>query len=379
MTLPEPERERLRFAREFREVALVHSTVAAMTAAMLAALAARWQRAVRGRERRAQRVAQSLLVAAMVLDVTFLFWRSAKLVTPRRRVVQVVWPQQLTRHHTALQRWNTFIAMHGMNNNLLPGIDVFNGYDALNGNRYYDLANPATGSTGWNDLYQSPRWTPLLRVAGVTHTISLFAPPRILGRLEHSQTGNGPVRYVPAGGDKTLAPVLVARQGKWRLWRHSGAWPRLYLSRRLLRRPDAEQIKLLSLLAAQPFDPRNGPVVVAPQAFADMRPGLLSPREGIEKWTRDLNTMTIWTRAAQPSVLVQSEALYPGWRAWVNGQAAALEPANYLFRAVAVPAGASRVAVVYDSQTFRFACFVSLCGLGFVAAMTAHRAARRNG
>lgn len=374
MTLPELDRERLRFAEQLREVALTQSAMAAITAAMMAALAARWQRAVNARDRRAQRLAQSLLVAAAVLDVTCLFWRSAKLVTPRRRAVQIVWPQPLTRHHSASQRWNTFIAMHAMNNHLRPGIDVFNGYDALIGNRYFDLANPATGSTGWEDLYQSPRWSPLLRVAGVTHTISLFAPPRVLGRLRR-----GRAEYGPADGDKTLAPVLVARRGEWRLWRHRGAWPRLYLSRRLLRRPDAEQIKLLSLLATQPFDARNGPVVVAPQAFADVRPGVLSPREGIKKWTRDLNTMTIWTRAAQPSVLVQSEALYPGWRAWVNGQAAALEPANYLFRAVAVPAGASRVAVVYDSQTFRFAGFVSLCGLGFVAAMAAHRAARRNG
>ncbi|MBV9470612.1 MAG: YfhO family protein, partial [Abitibacteriaceae bacterium] len=77
----------------------------------------------------------------------------------------------------------------------------------------------------------------------------------------------------------------------------------------------------------------------------------------------NLNEMQIQAQASAPSVLVQSEAWYPGWRAWVNGQSVPLEQANFLFRGVAVPAGVSSVRVVYEPVTYRFGLFLSLCGL----------------
>ena len=45
--------------------------------------------------------------------------------------------------------------------------------------------------------------------------------------------------------------------------------------------------------------------------------------------------------------VVFSETWYPGWQAWVDGQRVQLYRADYLFRAVAVPAGKHRVVLAY--------------------------------
>ena len=45
--------------------------------------------------------------------------------------------------------------------------------------------------------------------------------------------------------------------------------------------------------------------------------------------------------------LVLLESYDPGWRAWVDGRAVPVYPANGLFQAIAVPAGVHRVRWVY--------------------------------
>jgi hypothetical protein len=166
-------------------------------------------------------------------------------------------------------------------------------------------------------------------------------------------------------GHVVLHPL--AQSGDWKLWRYDGAWPRVYLSRRIERVLEERQLPALSELAAVSHKANSYPVVVAPGAFSTVSGGKGTGQDRVLNWTRTGNTITTQVEAVAPSLLVQSETLYPGWRAWVNGRPAAVESANFLFRAVEVPAGRSRVAVVYDTQTFRFGSFVSLCGLAAVA------------
>jgi hypothetical protein len=59
--------------------------------------------------------------------------------------------------------------------------------------------------------------------------------------------------------------------------------------------------------------------------------------------------MTTQVQTSAPSLLVQSETLYPGWRAWVNGRPANLESANFLF----VPWKCRRAARVLTLSTTR--------------------------
>jgi hypothetical protein len=66
-------------------------------------------------------------------------------------------------------------------------------------------------------------------------------------------------------------------------------------------------------------------------------------------------------------VLVLSEVYYPGWQAWVDDQPADVVRANFLFRAVEIPAGAHRVRLLYDPVSFKIGLVLfAITGFGLV-------------
>jgi hypothetical protein len=64
-----------------------------------------------------------------------------------------------------------------------------------------------------------------------------------------------------------------------------------------------------------------------------------------------------------PSALMLTDANYPGWRAYVNGERVPVLAANYLFRAVIVPAGKNSVEFVYQPTSVRSGGLISLATL----------------
>jgi hypothetical protein len=77
------------------------------------------------------------------------------------------------------------------------------------------------------------------------------------------------------------------------------------------------------------------------------------------------NTISLETNAASVGILVLSEVYFPGWRAWVDDREVDILRADFLYRAVELPAGAHRVLFRYDPGSFKL-------GLGlFGATITA--------
>jgi hypothetical protein len=66
--------------------------------------------------------------------------------------------------------------------------------------------------------------------------------------------------------------------------------------------------------------------------------------------------------AASDALLVLSDLYYPGWRATVDGRPADILRANYLMRAVALPAGRHTVVFVYEPASFKAGIAASLAG-----------------
>jgi uncharacterized membrane protein YfhO len=64
-----------------------------------------------------------------------------------------------------------------------------------------------------------------------------------------------------------------------------------------------------------------------------------------------------------PGYLLLTDADYPGWRAWVDGQEVPVQTADLLFRAVPVEAGTHRVVFAFRPTGLRVGAVVTLLGM----------------
>jgi hypothetical protein len=71
------------------------------------------------------------------------------------------------------------------------------------------------------------------------------------------------------------------------------------------------------------------------------------------------NHLFIETKADKPSVLVTSEINYPGWEATLDGKQAEIYAADYLLRAIILPAGEHRVEMRYMAPAARNGAIIS--------------------
>ena len=74
--------------------------------------------------------------------------------------------------------------------------------------------------------------------------------------------------------------------------------------------------------------------------------------------------LVVRMHATGEGFLVVSDQEYPGWSATVNGVAAPVLRANYVFRAVRVPAGGAQVEFHYRPRSVRDGTWLSLLSIG---------------
>lgn len=90
-----------------------------------------------------------------------------------------------------------------------------------------------------------------------------------------------------------------------------------------------------------------------------------------------LNDLTVDVETPGPALLRVADLWFPGWAATVDGRPARVLRADYLLRAVPVPAGHHRVQFRFDSPAMRRGLSVSLASLVAVLALFALDAALR--
>lgn len=81
------------------------------------------------------------------------------------------------------------------------------------------------------------------------------------------------------------------------------------------------------------------------------------------------NKVSVHVESSSPGWLMLADVWYPGWRAKIDGEQAPIHKADYLFRAVQVPAGAREVVFIYQPVGFYLGLGVSLLAwtsLGFL-------------
>ncbi len=129
----------------------------------------------------------------------------------------------------------------------------------------------------------------------------------------------------------------------------------------------------LARVTAADFDPRA--TVLLEDPASPRVAGTASGQATIAAY--EANRVVVRTEAAQPAYLLLSETYHPGWRSRVDGAPAAVYPADFLFRAVHVPAGRHEVVFEFAPTSYRTAKVVSLAALAVVACCFAEPLARR--
>lgn len=153
---------------------------------------------------------------------------------------------------------------------------------------------------------------------------------------------------------------LVYDQGV-RIYKNQSVLPRTFLVH-TSRHFDAPESALAAL-----FDPTFEPqrvVYLEDSTAPELASGEAAP-EGEAAVVRHLgiNEMTVEATVTAPAYLLLSEAYYPGWRATVDGEAAPVYAADYLFRAIHLTPGHHTVRLAFHSPAFDHGWQISAAAL----------------
>jgi len=182
---------------------------------------------------------------------------------------------------------------------------------------------------------------------------------------DDSTKGEGPTKDASAQRWK-----LVARTQYVDIYENARALPRAWLAsdaRALDESAALEVIRNGTLPDGTRWEPRRTALVESePPA------GLVSrAANGGASVTRyEANRVDVKTESESPSILVLAENHYPGWRAYVDGEAAGVLRVDYNLRGVFLPAGKHEVRFVYRPKSALTGLAVSLltaAALAFVA------------
>ena len=89
----------------------------------------------------------------------------------------------------------------------------------------------------------------------------------------------------------------------------------------------------------------------------------------VELTSYEANRLTYKVKSKQGGVVVLSEIYYPGWTCTIDGQATEIARANYVLRAIKVPAGEHEVIMTFDPQTVHITEAVAYAALALLALM----------
>jgi hypothetical protein len=156
--------------------------------------------------------------------------------------------------------------------------------------------------------------------------------------------------------------VKLAEDREAWLYRNKGCRPRLQFFSDWQVVP--ERRRILARLAEPGFDPARTLLLETPPGIA--APGAASaPPEAAVELTHNSNLrVRARVRTQTSGLLLLADTWYPGWKATVNGRSSQILRADYILRAVAVPAGESEVEFSFAPQTFRVGAVLTLATTG---------------
>jgi hypothetical protein len=213
---------------------------------------------------------------------------------------------------------------------------------------------------GWDYLARADWAEPLLPQRITVRNIAGEGEFVLRGvSLLDERTGVHAALTMPADGQ-----FRRVHSGDVKIYQNVQALPRAYVTGDVALAGD--DAAALAALADPSFEPARQVVLLADELAAA---GLLDQARQLEGPAGEAVVQVVSYQPEQvaldvaldaPGVLVLADTWYPGWQATVDGEPAALLRANYLFRAVLLPAGQHRVLFEYRPATVGRGAGISL-------------------
>jgi hypothetical protein len=313
-----------------------------------------------GTRQRLRKAAGAALLILLVVDL-FHFGQRFMKTAPAQRFE---WPDRIEEILTRAgpsSRALTGPELHAPNHPMLAGASSAAGYDIFLDGRYAKYLNRAAGRD--DDVYLSyvhvRRYSRMIDHLGVEHL------------LTGAPLNNGANRRLRGYGNFER----VKRVERIHVYRHRSPTPRAMVVHRAERVDDEEQI--LEQMAGHHFDPTEVALVEAD--VGRLEPPGAGAVERARITVYEPNRVEVEVEAAAVGLLVLSDTLHPGWSATVDGKEAPIHRANYVMRAVPVPAGSHTVVMTYMPTGFVVGAIVSLASILALIGFAYYQKRRKRG
>ncbi len=152
---------------------------------------------------------------------------------------------------------------------------------------------------------------------------------------------------------------LVKEWSDLKLYRNKFVLPRAFLITRY--EVIADPRKLLEAMQSNAFNPVNKVYLEEPPPRFSAVTVNLAARVNISDYRN--NQVAIDVQSPQDAFLVLSDAYYPGWRAFLDGQNTKIYRADYTLRGVRIPAGKHKLKFVFEPRSLYWGAAISLVTL----------------
>ncbi len=302
---------------------------------------------------------RSVIVAACVLQGASLFFGVGNTLIRPSRQPDIFWQyddlkdflrDRIGNARVYLSQTLLFSPALTSRQGLLNHINVVNDYESLAQARYgdfFDYLSARPQDRPFDGIYQlgpQTRWR-LMDLTGTRYFVVLRGDPAdgVMAASTHTPR---------------VAKFRLIRDGLVRIYERPDALPRVYFAPHARVVEDPRQ--LLATLDSASFDPHSEVLLeetpAAPIGAAPAPPEQPNPPR-ISRYSPE--QVTVLVEANMPGFLVLTDLYYPGWKAFADGHEVPMYRANYLFRAVWLPAGNHEIRFEYQPPSLRIGAILT--------------------
>jgi hypothetical protein len=227
------------------------------------------------------------------------------------------------------------------NRGVLHGVEDVQGYNPVQPRRFVEYLTALNGTPQeYHDanIYQTGLNSPLLDLLNIRYiVIPASVPP---DRLDLR--------------DLEAAFPTIYQDSQVQVLENVNALPRAWVVHEAQQVASAQVLPMLASGAVDPWTTallETTPPEIAPSAEGGVNEAAIVTEQP------ELLRVSVTTDA--PGLLILSETYDPGWNAYIDGEPVELLTANYLLRAVPVPAGSSTVELRYEPREMKFGLAIS--------------------